>query len=197
MDEKETLQRYLSKQRADLLAKLDGLDEYDARRPLVPSGTNLLGLVKHVASVQLGYLGEVFDRPSPLEMPWLTDTSEPEADLWATEDETREAIVAFARHSADHADATVAALDLDSPGVVPWWPADRRDVTLHSILVHLCVETARHAGHADVVRELVDGTLGNGAADPNVPDRDDEGWRTHHDRVEAAARAASHQETTR
>ena len=197
MDEKETLQRYLTKQRADLLAKLDGLDEYDARRPLVASGTNLLGLVKHVASVQLGYLGEVFDRPSPQEMPWLTDTSEPEADLWATEDETREAIVAFARHSAEHADATVAALDLDSPGVVPWWPADRRAVTLHSILVHLCVETARHAGHADLVRELVDGRLGNGAADPNVPDRDDEDWRAHHDRVEAAARAAGRQETTR
>jgi uncharacterized damage-inducible protein DinB len=197
MDEKETLQRYLSKQRADLLAKLDGLDEYDARRPLVASGTNLLGLVKHVASVQLGYLGEVFGRPSALEMPWLTDTSEPEADLWATEDETREAIVAFALRSAEHADATVAALDLDSPGVVPWWPADRREVTLHSILVHLCVETARHAGHADVVRELVDGRLGNGPADPNVPERDDEGWRAHHDRIEAAARAAGRQEATR
>ncbi|TWX37364.1 DinB family protein [Frigoribacterium sp. ACAM 257] len=197
MDEKETLQRYLSKQRADLLAKLDGLDEYDVRRPLMPSGTNLLGLVKHVASVQLGYLGEVFGRPSDREMPWLTETSEPEADLWATEDETREAIVAFARHSAEHADATVAALDLDSPGVVPWWPADRRDVTLHSVLVHLCVETARHAGHADLVRELVDGRLGNGPADPNVPILDDEGWRAHHDRVEAAARAAGRRETTR
>ncbi|MDY0891668.1 DinB family protein [Frigoribacterium sp. CFBP9030] len=191
MDEKETLQRYLSKQRADLLGKLDGLGEYDIRRPLVPSGTNLLGLVKHVASVQLGYLGEVMGRPADRDVPWLSETSEPEADLWATADETKEAVVEFARYSATHADATVDALDLDSPSLVPWWPEGRRDVTLHSILVHLCVETARHAGHADLLRELVDGRLGNGAGDPNVPERDGAGWRSHHDRVEAAALAAS------
>jgi uncharacterized damage-inducible protein DinB len=190
MDEKETLQRYLSRQRADLLAKLDGLGEYDVRRPLVPSGTNLLGLVKHVASVQLGYLGEVMGRPVDRDVPWLSDTSEPEADLWATADETREAVVEFARYSAAHADATVAALDLTAPGFVPWWGAGRQEVTLHEILVHLCVETARHAGHADVVRELIDGRLGNGPGDLNVPERDDAGWRAHHDRVESAAREA-------
>ncbi|MDF2443155.1 MAG: hypothetical protein JWR01_1358, partial [Subtercola sp.] len=64
MDEKETLHGYLRIRRADLLGKLDGLSEYDARRPLTPTGTNLLGLVKHVASVQLGYFGEVFGRPA-------------------------------------------------------------------------------------------------------------------------------------
>lgn len=156
----------------------------------MPSGTNLLGLVKHVATVQLGYLGDVFGRPSGIDTPWLTDTSEPEADLWATPDESRDFVVDLLLRSNAHADETVRALPLDAPGDVPWWGPERRAVTLHQVLVHLTVETARHAGHADVVRELIDGRLGNGPVDPNVPDRDAEAWRRHHDRVEAAARAA-------
>ncbi len=83
MDDKAMLHSYLRTRRADLLAKLDGLDEYDARRPLTPTGTNLLGLVKHVASVELGYFGEVFGRPCPMELPWLDDDAEPDADMWA------------------------------------------------------------------------------------------------------------------
>ena len=191
MDQKETLQRYLSRQRGDLLGKLEGLGEHDARRPLVPSGTNLLGLVKHTALVQLGYLGDVFGRPSPLSPAWSDDEVDPDADLWATADESRASIVDLARHSAEHADATVRELDLDSPGLVPWWSAGRQEVTLHTVLVHLCVETARHAGHADLARELVDGRLGSGPGDPNVPDRDATGWRAHHDRVAEAARRAA------
>ena len=190
MDQKDTLQHYLARQRGDLLGKLDGLDEHDVRRPLVPSGTNLLGLVKHVALVQLGYLGDVFGRPSPLSPSW-TDDEDPDADLWATADESRASVVDLARHSAEHADATVRALDLDSPGLVPWWSAGRQEVTLHTVLVHLCVETARHAGHADLARELVDGRLGAGPGDPNVPERDARSWRVHHDRVAAAARRAA------
>lgn len=64
MDDKGILLKYLRARRGELLAKLDGLDEYDIRRPMTPTGTNLLGLVKHVASVELGYFGEVFGRPS-------------------------------------------------------------------------------------------------------------------------------------
>jgi len=190
MDQKEPLSRYLTRSRDDVVRKLDGLSEYDVRRPLVPSGTNLLGLVKHVATVQLGYLGDVSGRPSGIETPWLTDESEPEADLWATPDESRAFVVDLRQRSNADADETIRTLPLDAPGDVPWWGPDRRAVTLHQILVHLTVETARHAGHADVVRELIDGGLGNGPADPNLPDRDADGWRRHHDRVEAAARAA-------
>jgi uncharacterized damage-inducible protein DinB len=188
MDEKDTLLRYLRAQRTSLVGKLDGLGEYEIRRPMTPTGTNLLGLVKHVASVQLGYLGAVFGRPSARDLPWDADDAEVNADIWATADETREQIVELHEFSAAHSDATVEALPLDSHGQVPWWPEDRRDVTLHQILVHLCVETARHAGHADIARELVDGAVGSRQDDPNIPTID---WPAYRERLEAAARQAA------
>ena len=91
MDDKAILHSYLRTRRADLLGKLDGLSEYDARRPMTPTGTNLLGLVKHVASVELGYLGEVFGRPSGVELPWFADDAGPDADLWVTADKSASA----------------------------------------------------------------------------------------------------------
>jgi hypothetical protein len=189
MDDKADLLGYLRVRRGDLLAKLDGLGEYDIRRPMTPSGTNLLGLVKHVASVELGYFGEVFGRPSGRELPWFGDDAEADADLWATAGETREQIIELHRFSAAHSDATIESLPLDAVGEVPWWAPERRRVTLHQILVHMCVETARHAGHADIIRELIDGSIGNGPADPNIPTRCAEDWAAHRARIEAAARA--------
>lgn len=187
MDDKDTLHRYLRAQRESLLSKLDGLGEYDIRRPMTSTGTNLLGLVKHVASVELGYLGEVFGRPDGGELSWFADDAEPNADMWATPDETREQIVELHRYSAAHSDATIEALPLDAPGEVPWW-GERRHVTLHQVLVHMCVETARHAGHADIVRELIDGAVGRRPEDPNIPDID---WPAYRERLEAAALAAA------
>ena len=67
--QKAEMVRYLTEARSALLWKLDGLSDYDIRRPLVPTGTNLLGLIKHVASVAAGYFGETFGRPFPEEMP--------------------------------------------------------------------------------------------------------------------------------
>ncbi|WNV75909.1 DinB family protein [Geodermatophilus sp. DSM 44513] len=189
MDEKRELLGYLRTRRTDLVAKLDGLGEYDARRPMTPTGTSLLGLVKHVAYVQLGYLGEVFGRPSGRSYPW-DDGSEPDADLWAAPDESRDEIVELYRFSAAHADATVGALPLDAVGEVPWWPPERRHPTLHTVLVHLCVEVARHAGHADVVRELIDGRAGMSPGNPNVPERTPGEWAVFRARIEAAARRA-------
>jgi uncharacterized damage-inducible protein DinB len=187
MDQKAVLHDYLRRRRADLLGKLDGLDDYDVRRPMTPTGTNLLGLVKHVASVELDYFGVVFGRPSGRDLPWMADDAEPEADLWATADETRDEIVDLHRFSAAHSDATIEALPLDATGEVPWWAPERRRVTLQQILVHMCVETARHAGHADILRELIDGAIGNGPADPNVAERSAAEWAAHRARVEAVA----------
>jgi uncharacterized damage-inducible protein DinB len=193
-DEKGTLHRYLRARRSELLAKLDGLTEYDIRRPMTATGTNLLGLVKHVASVEVGYLGEVFGRPSGRELPWFADDAEPDADMWATAAETREEIIELHRFSAEHSDATIEALPLDATGDVPWWPPERRTVTLHQILVHMCVETARHAGHADILRELIDGSVGGGPGDPNVTSRSGEEWKEHRARLEAAAQQAAAQQ---
>jgi uncharacterized damage-inducible protein DinB len=157
---KQTLHRYLQKHRAALLAKLDGLAERQARWPVTPTGTNVLGLVKHVAGVQAGYFGEVFGRPLPDAPAWLD--SDAGDDMYASADETLDDVVAFHHRSAAHADATIEALDLDARGVVAWWPEGHRDVTLHRVLVHMAYETARHAGHADIVREMLDGLAGDG-----------------------------------
>ncbi|WP_248704128.1 DinB family protein [Curtobacterium sp. MWU13-2055] len=169
---KRTLHRYLQKHRAALLGKLDGLAERQARWPVTPTGTNVLGLVKHVAGVQAGYFGEVFGRPLPDPPAWLE--SEDGEDMYATLDETLDDVVAFHHRSAAHTDATIEALDLDARGTVPWWPEELREVTLHRVLVHMAYETARHAGHADIVREMLDGLAGDG--DGNLADKSPEEW---------------------
>lgn len=196
MDDKATLHRYLRTRRSQLLAKLDGLGEYECRRPMTPTGTNLLGLVKHVASVELGYFGEMFGRPSGRDLPWFDDAAEPDADMWATAGETRDEIVQLHRFSAAHSDATIESLPLDAPGVVPWWPEERRHVTLQQMLVHMCAETAQHLGHADILRELIDGAAGQGPNDPNLPVRSAAEQSAHFDRLEAAAREAAVHATT-
>jgi hypothetical protein len=183
---KATLLEYLRGRRADLLGKLDGLSEYDVRRPMTSTGTNPLGLVKHVAYVQLGYFGEVFGRPSGRAFPW--DTGEDDSDMWAAPDESREDVVEVYRFAAAHADATIEALPLDAVGAVPWWPEERRQVTLHAIGVRNCVEVARHAGHADILRELIDGAVGMSQGNENVPERSADEWAAYRERIEAAAR---------
>src|SRR5919199_1461830 len=189
-DPKDDLHRYLQLARETLVWKLDGLSEYDVRRPMVPTGTNLLGLIKHVASVELGYFGETFDRPSDEPLPWLDDDAEPNADMWATADESREMIVGLYHRVWAHSDVTISALPLDAIGRVPWWPEDRSEVTLHTILVHMIAETNRHAGHADIVRELIDGAVGLRADNDNMAPGDVAWWERYRSRLERAAREA-------
>jgi hypothetical protein len=155
---------------------------------MTPTGTTLLGLVKHVAYVQLGYFGEVFGRPSGRPYPWDAEGVEEDVDLWAAPDESRDDVVELYRFAAAHADATVEALPLDAVGEVPWWRDERRHPTLHTILVHACVEVARHAGHADVLRELIDGSAGLSPDNTNLPERSADEWAAFRARVEAAAR---------
>ncbi|HEX4251595.1 MAG TPA: DinB family protein [Pseudonocardia sp.] len=157
---KDDLRHYLQIARDALLWKLEGLADHDVRRPLTPTGTNLLGLVKHVASVELGYFGETFDRPSGIPLPWFEPDAEPNAAMWATPDESRAEVIDLYHRAWEHSDATIDALALDALGHVAHWPAERATVTLHRILVHMISETHRHAGHADIVRELVDGAVG-------------------------------------
>lgn len=184
-DPKATLLRYLARERETLLVRAEGLGEHDVRRPLTRTGTNLLGLVKHVGSVQLGYLHECFGGTHDLAQPWFADDAEVNADLWATADESREEIVAFFRASTALCDATVASLDLGARGEVRWWPPERREVTLFVALVHVLDEVAHHAGHADIVRELVDGAAGDDRG--NLPDLDDDEWAAYRAKVEGAA----------
>jgi uncharacterized damage-inducible protein DinB len=189
-DPKQDLRHYLQTAREVLLWKLEGLSEYDIRRPMVPTGTNLLGLVKHVAGVEAGYLGDVFDRPFGEPLPWLDDGAEPNADMWATAEESPEQIVDLYHRVWAHSDATIDVLALDAIGHVAWWPHDRREVTLHRILVHVIAETNRHAGHADIIRELIDGAVGLREDNDNLAPGDLAWWESYRGRLERVAREA-------
>jgi hypothetical protein len=155
---KDSLHGRLRRDREALLWKLDGLSEYDARRPLTVTGTNLLGLVKHVASVEARYFSEVFDRPSSEPLPRWQDHDG--SGLWAAEGEARDQIIESYRRTWEHSDATIEELPLDAPGHVPWWPEPYPNTNLFAVLVHVLGETNRHAGHADILREGVDGRTG-------------------------------------
>jgi Protein of unknown function (DUF664) len=188
-DPKADLHRYLQEARDALLWKLDGLTEYDIRRPLVPTGTNLLGLVKHLALVEQGYFGDTFGSPSDDKIPW--DETDPNSDMFAAPEESRAFITGLYRRACAQSDATIDALPLDAAGHVPWWPADGNEDTLHHILIRLVAETNRHAGQADVVRELIDGTAGLSVEVSNLPSEDPAWWAAHRDRVERAAQQAA------
>ncbi|WP_250006373.1 DinB family protein [Actinoplanes sp. M2I2] len=155
---KEYLHGDLRDIREVMLWKLDGLGEYDVRRPLTLTGTNLLGLVKHLSITEARYFGDTFGRPFPEPVPRWDDADAVDAAMWATEHETRAEIIDRYRRVWAHSDATITALAIDSPGHVPWWP--RPDVKLFTILVHVLTETSRHAGHADILREQLDGSTG-------------------------------------
>jgi len=177
------LQRYLQQGRDGLLRSLDGVSEYDARRPLVPSGTNLLGLVKHVAGVELGYLVESVGRDAPV-LPWNADGSVWEgAHMSALASESREYLLDLYRSVWALTDASIAELPLDAPATVAWWPAERRETTFGNLLVRCVAETAQHAGHADILREGLDGQGGRDHDD--VGDADT--WSAYVARIQQAA----------
>lgn len=188
-DAKEMLHHYLRSSREAIVWKLEGLGERDLRWPHTPTGTNLLGLVKHLAGIEFGYLGDTFGRPAPVTLPWLAEDAPDNVDMWATEEESADYIVDLYRQAWAHSDATIAALDLDAPGTVPWWRTP--DVTLHHILVHVIAETARHAGHADIVRELIDGKAGLRDGLSNLPGRDAQWWDGYVAKLRDVAESAS------
>jgi len=131
---KADLHRYPQRAREAVLWKLDGLADYDLRRPLTATGTNLLGLVKHLGGIEVGYFGDTFGRPFGEPLPaGFDDDADPNGEFWATASETPERIVGFYRRACAHADATIGALELDAIGHVPWW-GDDGEVTLHRIL---------------------------------------------------------------
>jgi len=178
------LHRYLQQARDGLVSKLDDLDEFDIRRPMTPSGTNLLGLVKHLTGVELGYLVESAGRPTEIKLPWNEDGSVWESgDMWAKPDESREYLVDLYKSVWRQSDDSIEQLALDAPATVAWWPEERRETTFGHLLVRVVAETAQHAGHADIIRESIDGRGGR--------DHDDIGnadwWNTYVGQIQTAA----------
>ena len=184
---KEHLHDHLRWVRESLVWKLDGLCEYDIRRPLTATGTNLLGLVKHTATWESRYFGLVFNRPFPEPLPQWDDEAARGTDFWATEHETRDEIVGLYQRVWQHTDATINALPIDAPGYVPWWDDH---VKLFNIMVHMLSDTTRHAGHADILREQLDGAVGMTAKSAPLHGHDSAFWETRRATIEQAARAA-------
>jgi hypothetical protein len=180
------LRGYLQQSREAVVRSLDDLSEYDVRRPLVPSGTNLLGLVKHLTGIELGYLGACVGRPSPVSLPWEDDGSVWEsADMWATADQSREYLVGLYHRVWQHSDESLDTIALDAQASVAWWPEERRATTFGHLVARVLAETAQHAGHCDIVRELIDGRGGRGSSGMG----DDEWWEAYVAKIQAAAEA--------
>lgn len=177
------LHRYLQESRDRMLSALDNLSEYDIRRPMTPTATNLLGLVKHLAGVEFGYLGDSVGRPGPV-LRWVADGSIwDSADMWATADQTRDELVDLYHQAWRHSDESIDQLGLDAPAEVAWWPEERRATTLGSLVVRMVAETAQHAGQADIVREMIDGRGGKDHDD--IGDR--QWWTDYTVKVQQAA----------
>ena len=188
-DVKADLKRYLQNHREALVWKLDGLSERDLRMPRTPTGTNPLGIVKHMINVEIGYFGDTFGRewPTPAERVNEAEFAvDPQADWFATEGETAAGLVDLYRRVWVFADATIDALPLEAPGTVPWWPAERNEVTLGQVLVHVLADLTRHAGHADILREGIDGAAGLRDGNSNIPEYD---WTAYVAKLTAIAEA--------
>jgi uncharacterized damage-inducible protein DinB len=152
--EKESLQVSLDRHRDAILWKLEGLGDDDLRRQMTPSGTSLLGLVKHLAAVEYGWFCDTFGREAE---PLPFEEDDPDADLRIRPDETTEEVLAFYSRARAAADQAVDELDVEDTGTA-WFG---ETVTMRWVLIHMIEETARHAGHVDILRELIDGMAGD------------------------------------
>jgi len=174
MDPAQALTRYLYVAHDAVRWKLDGLSEYDLRRPLTDTGTNLLGIVKHLAWVELGYFGDCFDRPVDAgPSPMASD--EFNTDMYAAADETPARIWELFDQAQATAQSTIADLGLDAEGHVPWW-GDANPVTVHWIAIHMVAEVHRHLGQIDILREGIDGSVGYRETATNLPGPDEVDW---------------------
>src|SRR5262245_50006341 len=150
--ELETLDALLQYCQETLLVKIDGFSDEDLRQPQVPSGTTLLGMVKHLAYAHRWWFRIVFAN-EPVTVPWTDD--DPAADWRLTPEDTRESVIAFYQTELElcHAITLEATPDTLSqrPGT---------DFSLRWILAYMIQESSRHNGHADILCELIDGRTG-------------------------------------
>jgi uncharacterized damage-inducible protein DinB len=147
-DERGTLHGLLQYQRDSLVRKVEGVDDASARQPMVASGTSLLWLIKHMARAEVTWLLYRFAGE---------DVVVPDDQV--RDDDTLATAVSWYTATWSRTDAVMAAApSLDEQCRRRW--DDGPPVNLRWVLTHLLEETARHAGHADILRELIDGTTG-------------------------------------
>jgi uncharacterized damage-inducible protein DinB len=154
-DERDTMAGYLDFQRATVRWKLAGLSDADARRSVVPSPlTTLAGVVKHLIDVERYWFQQVLDGRDDLTYAWTRDDLDGD---WRIEPgETVAGLLAGYDEACAQSRDVLARLSLDGSGRRP----DGTEVSVRWVLAHMLEETARHAGHADLLRELVDGVTG-------------------------------------
>ncbi len=186
----DDLRTYLARAREAIIWKLDGLGERAVRLPRTPTGTSLLGIVLHCANVEIGYFGPTFgrtfpERDHPAVVPEDAYDTDPQADWTVPAEISTAELVAFYGRVAAFTDAAFDELPLDARGRVPWWPEGRAEASLHQVAVHVLADLHRHAGHADILREGIDGAAGLTPAVPNLPDA--AGWPSYVARVTAIA----------
>ena len=158
--ERETLETFLDYYRQTVMWKVSGMSDPDLRRVIVPSGWSPLGMLKHLAYVERDWFRVRFAGENGLSVPWTDE--DPDADFRVESEETTEQILDLYRRECRRSRDIVAGVSLDD--VAAHWPADRpqeKRPNLRWIFVHMIEETARHAGHLDVARELIDGTTGD------------------------------------
>lgn len=152
--EKEMLTRFLDYQRGIVLRKAAGLSDEELRRPMTPSNVTLLGMVKHLAYVERWWFQAMF-AGQHVPFPWTDD--DPDADFRVEPDETTESIVELYRDEVERSQAIATAAGLDEVAK----DSRREGKTMRWILLHMIEEVARHLGHADIIRENLDGSTGD------------------------------------
>jgi uncharacterized damage-inducible protein DinB len=145
----------LDRHRDVVLWKVRGLDDEQLRRPMTPSGTTLLGLVKHLAWVDSGWFCDTFGHEIET-LPSISEDDE-DSDLRISADETTEDILGYYARARAASDKVIDELDVDALGTA--WFGEQ--VSMRWVLIHMIEETARHAGHVDILRELIDGMTGD------------------------------------
>ncbi|RCK68650.1 DinB family protein [Desertihabitans brevis] len=175
---------YLHESRRQVLRSLEGLEEYQVRRPMTATGTNLLGVVKHLIGIEAGYLGLCLQRPFPRALPWIdAQAAAANSDMWATIDESRAYIVDLYEQACAHSDRVLAEVGSGHPASVPWWPERSRSTTAGALLSRVLKDTATHAGQLQILRELIDGQAGDDRSE-----HDEAWWTEYRQHLEAVAR---------
>lgn len=179
-EEKALLRTHLRIVQDALLWKLEGLSDTDLRRPMTKTGTNLIGIVKHLTGVTYGYLCSAFGRERET-FAWEHDEELFYGlDMWATPEESTEEIIAAYRRACDAVSRTIDELDLDTVGR----HHTGLKVSLRWMILNVLLDTTRHAGHADVVREAIDGSVGTDPVLTNTHSGDEEEyWRMYVARI--------------
>ena len=152
--EKESLQASLNRHRDAVVWKLQGLDDTELRRAMLPSGNTLLGLVKHLATWEYIWICRTFGHPTE-QLP--IDEGDDYADVRIDPGDSTAGILAFYSRSRAAADQVIGGVDLDEAGTTMFGDT----VSLRWAVIHILEDTARHAGHIDIMRELIDGMVGD------------------------------------